>query len=176
MKLTQEVLKKHLHCDPETGIFTWLVSPARGVFVGDVAGSGNGEGYIRIRIQGTTYNASRLAFLYVEGYVPENLVDHEDRVRDNNKWSNLREASSSCNSRNRTISSCNTSGVTGVSCNSGGWVARISDSGERIYLGWFPSFLDAVMARYKAEIKYKYYKCNSQSTAKATLVSLGVYI
>ena len=52
MTLTQERLKELLVYDPETGLFTWKVSPAASVKIGDTAGSLNSPRYCQIRIEG----------------------------------------------------------------------------------------------------------------------------
>ena len=110
--LTQNRLKELLHYDPETGIFTWRVS-RRGAKSGSVAGV-HDNGYIRIKIDYELYLAHRLTFLYMEGYFPEYHVDHKNRIRDDNRWSNLRHVSRQCNQRNASIAKDNTSGITGV--------------------------------------------------------------
>ena len=83
-QLTQERLKELLHYDPETGYFTWKISPNNAVKVGSVAGTSMNN-YIRIIIDHKAYLAHRLAFLYMEGYFPEHEVDHINRIRDDNR-------------------------------------------------------------------------------------------
>ena len=72
--LTQAELKRQLHYNPETGIFTRLVSTARRIKVGDVAGFNSGQGYLQICVNYTTYPAHRLAWLYCHGSMP-NLIE-----------------------------------------------------------------------------------------------------
>ena len=114
MKLTQKRLKELLHYDPSTGIFTWLVALSKKVKIGDIAGHIDSKGYRHIGVDCDVYRASRLAWLYMEGYFPEHEVDHEDRVRHNDRWKNLRHLTHSCNLKNRGVNSNNTSGITGV--------------------------------------------------------------
>lgn len=99
--MTQEILKRALHYDPETGLFTWLIAPSTRVKVGDVAGTVDGKGYIRIKYKGIKYAAHRLAFLYMTGEFPVDQVDHKNRVRSYNKWSNLRLADAFINANNK---------------------------------------------------------------------------
>ena len=108
--LTQEKLKELFDYDQETGLFTYKVSRGNKK-AGSIAGSLTSDGYIRIQISGKMYLAHVLAFLYVKGYLP-NMVDHKDRIRNNNAWSNLRESTDSQNQRNKKLKS--KSGYTNV--------------------------------------------------------------
>jgi len=165
-KLTQERLKELLNYDPETGIFTRKIG--RGGFkIGSIAGTPQNNGYIQICIDYKIFLASRLAFLWVEGYFPENETEHCDRDRANNCWSNLREASRSCNLRNRGVFRNNTSGITGVSWYkpSSKWQSHIQVNGENIHLGLFKTLFDAVQARWDAEVKHNFPNCNTTSSA-----------
>ena len=108
--LTQEQLRELVTYHPESGLFTWKTS-LRSDLVGKLAGSRNTKGYIHIYVLGQRYKAHRLAFLYMTGQWPEDEVDHINRVRDDNRWINLRESDHLSNSRNRTN---NTSGVPGI--------------------------------------------------------------
>lgn len=114
LKLTQDELKELLHYDPDTGVFTWKVSPTNNVKVGDVAGCRYPEGYIKVHFKGKPYRAHRLAFLYMTGEWPKDQVDHINHIRDDNRWRNLRDVSHQENHRNMTRQKNNTSGVTGV--------------------------------------------------------------
>lgn len=165
--ITQKRLKKFLDYEPETGIFRWKIRKASKVVVGVPAGCPDREGYNRITIDGHPYRASRLAFLYMLGYFPENEVDHIDRVVDNDRWSNLREVSRQCNVRNRCIQKNNRSGVTGVvyvkkSCK---WKAGIGVNKKHYVIGIFDTFLEAVCHRLAAEQCLGWYHCDSNSPA-----------
>ena len=163
--LTQNRLKELLHYDPETGIFTWRVS-RRGAKSGSVAGV-HDNGYIRIKIDYELYLAHRLTFLYMEGYFPEYHVDHKNRIRDDNRWSNLRHVSRQCNQRNASIAKDNTSGITGVCWhkNNKKWMSRITIEGNHDNIGSFDSLRDAAKARWDAEVKYGFPNCNTTSSA-----------
>lgn len=165
--LTQERLMEVLRYDPEIGVFTWVCSPQPKVKTGDVAGYVTTVGYRRIEIDYKLYYASRLAWLYVEGYFPEYEMDHINRIRSDDRWCNLRHVSRQCNLRNRNISKNNTSGVTGVFWNKHDkrWVAKIEITEKLIYLGAFKSKLDAAKARWEAEKKYGYPNCQTTSSA-----------
>ena len=162
--ITYKRLKEVLHYNPDTGIFTRIDQNFGSIKIGQEAGWIDVKGYKNIKIDTKTFFAHRLAFLYMEGYWPENQVDHTNRVRDDNRWCNLREASRSCNMKNKDIQTNNTSGVTGVSKQGNSWIARVNYKNKRIYIGNFKSFDDAVIARWKAEQRYDY-KCKTTSSA-----------
>lgn len=157
--LTQARLKELLHYDPLTGTFTWLVSRGRLAKAGQVAGSLNGDGYWQIKIDGVTYKAHRLAWLYMKGEWPPHEVDHWDTDRGNNRWANLRSATDEENRRNSGLPRNNTSGVRGVTWHkpSGKWVAQIGVGKaavrKTLNLGYFSEIGDAAAARRAAEIR-----------------------
>jgi len=98
--ITQDGLKKLLVYNKGTGDFIWLLSPSPKVKRGDIAGHLDNRGYVRIRIKGKRYQAHSLAFLYVEGFLPD-MVDHKNRIRNDNVWENLRKANALLNNQNR---------------------------------------------------------------------------
>lgn len=147
--VNQKRLKEVLHYDAITGHFTWLVQVGDAIPAGTRAGyKMRDTGYIHIRFEGKNYYAHRLAFLYMKGYIPE-LVDHIDRIRHNNPWSNLREATHKLNSQNVSLKSNNRSGITGVRRKHNKWIAEI----DRKTLISSPDFFEACCARKSAENK-----------------------
>jgi hypothetical protein len=159
--ITQQELKEQLHYDPNTGIFTRLVSNCNRVKVGDVAGCVcSTTGYLKIYIHSKPYKAHRLAFLYMTGSFPEHQADHINHNRIDNIWSNLREVTNQENQRNCKLSKNNTSGVVGVywDIRSKAWVAQIAINRIVKKLGRFKNKQDAITARKEAEIKYGFHK------------------
>ena len=90
-KLTQERLRELTIYNSETGVFTWAVSRRR-CTLGGVAGCIRGDGSWGIRIDGHLYRAHRLAWLYMTGEWPPEEIDHKNRIKSDNSWSNLRLA------------------------------------------------------------------------------------
>lgn len=174
--LTQSHLKKLLKYNPETGLFTWRVYRSQLAKKRQIAGSINKDGYRRITIDGQSHTASRLAWLYMEGYLPEHDIDHINRDRDDNRWKNLRHVSRSCNLKNKKVSICNKSGVTGVCKNpvTGKWRAALMVNGVRLSLGHHDTKIKAVEARWSAEKKHNIITCNPQSSAYQYLEKMGV--
>lgn len=149
-RLTAKRLRELLHYDPVTGVFTWRVDRRGGVKAGDSAGCPNGDGYVHIGIEGRKHKAHRLAFFYMKGRWPRDDVDHVDRDRANNRWSNIRPATGSQNSANAKMPSTNRCGVKGVSAMPNGrYRAQIEHEGRHISLGCY-STIDDARAAYAA--------------------------
>jgi HNH endonuclease len=100
---SQEYLKSILHYDPETGVWTWIKPPKHNLRLLDrEAGYARSpDGYRVIRIWGAPYYASRLACLYMTGKWPDEEMDHINRDPTDDRWDNLREATSSLNKYNQ---------------------------------------------------------------------------
>ena len=135
--LTQTELKRQLHYNPETGIFTRLVSTNRRIKVGDIAGSKHPTGYMQISINKNTYRSHRLAWLYVHGTFPKKEIDHINGVKYSNWILNLREANNQQNKFNRGAYKNNTTGFKGVCVRGNRWRAQARLNGKMQYLGYF---------------------------------------
>jgi hypothetical protein len=166
-RLTQERLKELTTYDPETGIFVWKKVTTNRVKIGSKIGSVMANGYVSMAIDTRRYYAHRLAWLYTHGYFPENEVDHINRIRTDNRISNLREVSGSCNSRNACAPNGGATTVKGVAWykRHKKWRARIRDINKSPFLGYYGSFDDAVCARLAAEQCLGWSGCESTSPA-----------
>ena len=164
-ELTQKELKDILDYNPDTGVFRWKVSASSRAMAGYVAGALDHDGYVNIMYKYKLYKAHRLAFLYMGGYFPEYDVDHKNGIVNDNRWSNLRHASRSCNLQNQKISLNNKSGFPGVGWNkhSKKWWTRIHIKGKSICLGYYDSALEAALARFTAEVWGDGWTCNYRS-------------
>lgn len=153
--ITAERLRELLHYDPETGEFLWKIR-RRGVRASSVAGYARPDGYRRIVVDGGRYMAHRLAWLYMKGTWPAEEVDHDNLIRNDNRWDNLREATTAQNKGNCTKRQTNTSGFKGVSWHAIGrkWRASIQVNNRHIYLGLFDDINDAAAAYADASEKY----------------------
>ena len=156
--LSKSLLENVLSYDPGTGVFKWKVSKSRRAIAGGLAGSIVDSGYRKIKVDGKHYFAHRLAFILMGHDLPEQ-VDHINGIRSDNRWENLRPATSQINSRNRCLSKNNTSGFGGVGWHkkTGRWVSRISVGGKEIHLGYYDEISDALEAREAAEMKYGFH-------------------
>lgn len=134
--LTQSRLKEVMSFDPETGLFTWLVSRGNGN-AGSIAGC-NSNGYIAIKIDGKSHKAHRLAWLYVYGSFPKHELDHINHVKTDNRICNLRDVTHAQNKQNmRVARTDNKSGLIGAMFFQGRWQAKIMFDNKRRYLGTF---------------------------------------
>ncbi len=142
--ITQQRLKQVLYYHQESGDFVWHERISIRIKVGTQAGRLS-NGYLMIGIDGTSYWAHRLAFLYVTGKIPGE-VDHKNRIRPDNSWDNLREATSAQNNYNRPIRRDSTTGYKGV-CHARGrkkkFQARICRNGKSTALGYFETAKEA---------------------------------
>ena len=140
-EIDQARLKELLIYNEHTGQFIRRVT-SYNQLAGTIAGSIR-NGYIRIQIYKKRYQAHRLAFLYMTGRWPDNQVDHRDMNPANNRWSNLREASTSQNSMNKKKMSCSSQPYKGIRRQGRRFAAEIKVEGKRIYLGTFATEIEA---------------------------------
>jgi hypothetical protein len=145
-------LKEYLRYNPDTGVFTalkaWGKRPA-----GRVLGSTTRHGYIQITVCNRAYTAQRLAWFYTHGVWPNGVIDHINRIRNDNRLCNLRCVSQSQNALNTeyTTSKAKVRGV--IYCKP--WKATIQVNGKRKDLGRFDTLEEAINARKKAELLFK---------------------
>ena len=137
--ITYEELIKLLEYNPSTGDFLWKRS--RGTaFAGNVAGTLNTHGYKVIKIANKSYKAHRLAWLYCFQEWPQNMIDHINGDRNDNRLDNLREATQGQNMQNQSKpQSRNKSGCLGVHwcIRDHKWIAKIGFDGRQKFIGRF---------------------------------------
>lgn len=151
---TADYLRNILHYAPDTGIFTWLITAnSNKALAGSLAGCLHDNGYRYIGIKSRIILASTLAWHYMTGEWPTQIVDHINRQRSDDRWDNLRLVTNSQNQFNKSMSRNNTSGYKGVSwmtCKNG-WQAHIHFHRKQKNLGVFANIEDAIRARKHAE-------------------------
>ena len=169
--LTADYLRSILDYDPVTGVFIWRERPLahfrtiragkiwNGAFPGTVAGTLTHHGYRQVNIGTKLYKASRLAWLYMTGQWPSEVIDHIDGNRSNDAFCNLRDVRLIENCRNQKTPSHNTSGICGVSwvASRNKWLATIKVRGIAKNLGRFAAKDDAIAARKAAEAVYGFH-------------------
>lgn len=137
--LTAERLREVLAYDPETGIFRWKVSRPNGVKPGNIAGTSHKDGYRYIKVLGSNWKAHRLAWLYVYGEWPKDVIDHINGESSDNRIANLRDVDRVVNAQNqrRAHKSNKSTGLIGAAKNWGQFRAGIRIGGKMKHLGNF---------------------------------------
>lgn len=104
------------------------------------------------------YNGKRCFVSFhriIMGAKRNEVVDHINKNRADNRKANLRICERTENDRNRGLYSTNTSGVTGVHFDQkrGKWAASITYNNKRLFIGRFEFKEDAIRARLLKEIE-----------------------
>lgn len=151
-KLTVDRLKSLLDYNPETGDFTWKIKTSNRTPVGSRAGAKGTLGYIHISVDMKKYLAHRLAYFYMIGEWPAEVIDHINGNKSDNRWANLRPATVAQNTWNSSVPQNNSSGHKGVSFSKSKrrWTARISKNYRLRILGYFDTKEEAIEAYQKA--------------------------
>jgi len=90
-------LKEILEYNPNTGVFT------RKDLKNKIIGTPDKDGYLKVVIKFKDYRLHRLAWFLSYGEWPKNQIDHINRIKDDNRLCNLREATPSENLANRVL-------------------------------------------------------------------------
>jgi hypothetical protein len=150
-----EELRRLLHYDPMTGVFTRKVCRNYRHPVGAAAGTVGKHGYVAITLDKRIYKAHRLAWLYVHGEWPTHDIDHINRKKADNRLANLRVATRSENVMNSvTARPANRAGLLGVRKDKYGFIARLRAHGVEHYLGSFRTAEEASHAYWEAKNKF----------------------
>lgn len=160
MKLAKELpsletLNEWLNYEPETGELTWKKRRSTGGRireVGDLATKVGPRGYHRVVIGGEYYQAHRVCWsIYHQDLLqPDEILDHVNGDRSDNRLCNLREVKLWENNHNRVTNS----DVTGTHYYPHGenhWKASLKVNGMRHSLGCYATREEAVEARRAAE-------------------------
>ena len=166
-------IKDRLTYDPESGDLTWLKieEKDRHDKSYNTKNEGNRAGYLHkesgyyyVGVAGKALRLHRVAWFLHYGVWPKQGLDHINRVRSDNKITNLRDVSRKENQRNLSKANNNNSGVTGVCMrkDNGRWKAQIQVDGRSIHLGYFENIKDAIEARISAEQSYGFHKTHGK--------------
>jgi hypothetical protein len=156
--MTAERARELFHYDPATGVVRRRV--ARGNRAYDaVVGSKLHlpraySDYLTVWADGRSWLLHHIIVLWMTGELPKE-VDHVNRDGLDNRWNNLRVATSSENACNKRRYKNNKSGYKGVAFrkDAGRWCAYVNVNGKRTYLGLFLSAEGAAVARERAATK-----------------------
>jgi hypothetical protein len=104
-----------------------------------VLGYANSNGYLVVTFDGRQQGAHRIAWKLMVGEYPVGALDHINGDKHDNRWANLREASTSENACNARTPRNNTSGFKGVGTKTGTvkFRACLRYRGKQIHIGYF---------------------------------------
>lgn len=151
--ITQEKLKEFVFYDPDTGVFT-LLKHRHGTTrkIGDSLGSLTKAGYLETCIEQKRYYLHRLAFLYMNGELPNGVIDHRNRDKMDNRWINLSCGTQQQNLENDILPRKHGKlGYRGVYRYKNKFRAKINHKGKQIHLGEFATAEEASQAYLKAK-------------------------
>lgn len=186
--LDQNYVRSRFDYDPETGRCFWKVAKAEHFLSngkqkpetiakrfnkmhpeGSEAFTTNtASGYKQAKLKGNTYALHRVIWLWMTGEWPEDQIDHFNHIRNDNRWTNLIEATSKQNNRNRKLPNNNQSGYMGVYYipRVKKWIVYLSIDGKQKYLGYASSPEDGWNIRKEAQNKYDYSATHGQKICK----------
>jgi len=157
-QLTQTLLQKVLDYNPLTGDVLYKVKTLRKQ-AGEKVGHKHIGGYLTISFgKNNRMLLHRLIYLYQTGCLPDQ-VDHINHDRLDNRWSNLRAANNTLNSKNCSISKNSVTKINGISYipSLNKYRAYINVDHKQIHLGVFTDIADAAQARQQADIQYDFH-------------------
>lgn len=131
--LTPELVREWLAYDPEKGLFTWKKQHYWWTPVGSSAEADGPYGYTVVMLFGKRYPTHRLVWFYVHGSWPKEFIDHINRVRNDNRIANLREATHAQNMANMVRKQ--KFGMRGVRHDKGLWRAQVMHDRMNYHLG-----------------------------------------
>lgn len=132
--LTHDRLINLFKYDPTEGVFI-RIKGKKGAISGYDVGIIRKDGYKELTIDYKPFLAHRLAFFYMTGNWPEETIDHKNKIKSDNRWINLRQASYSENNQYSKIPKNNTSGYKGVSKKGDVFRASIRIDGKQEHIG-----------------------------------------
>lgn len=153
---TQALLHQVYTYDPLTGNLAYKRDFNRR-HAGENPTSMTSNGYLVVTLD-QIYLAHRIIWLMQTGAFPE-FVDHENHLRHDNRWANLRDIDRQGNAQNKSVNKNNTSGYLGVSFmpKLNKFRATITQGRKHTHLGLFATALEAHQARVAANQQHNFH-------------------
>lgn len=127
---------------PETGEFFRMIDGNSALL--PINGTLGSHGYLSVSVAGRECLLHRLAWFYMTGEWPINLVDHRDTNSTNNRWLNLRAATFQINNENERKARKNSaSGLLGAFAVGNRWRSQIKVDRKALNLGRFDTAEEA---------------------------------
>lgn len=172
-RLTQEDVRELFDYDPETGLVTRKQTVQYNARAGEVVSYKRKDGYMLVGIKNKNYLLHRVIWLWVYGTQPK-VIDHINRDPSDNRLSNLRAVTHTCNLRNQSVGKTSSTGIKGVNPNTSRsanihpelkWRSYIGIRGRHVELGMFECLIEAVAHRLAAEQCLDWIDCDLYSSA-----------
>lgn len=151
--ITIDYINSILRYEPTLGKIYWRFSRGPNI-IGKEAGTLHPSGYRYVRINGKDYRTHRLIWLLETGNWPEYGIDHINRIKDDNRFCNLRDIPQSLNTQNKGIREDNKTGFAGVIKVRNKFGTKVTVNGKQICLGLFDSAEEAHEAYLIGKMKY----------------------
>jgi len=136
INISHDRVLEALDYDLASGEFTWKIRPSNRIHMGDVAGVVVGNGHRYIMVDGQKFQASRLAWFYVNREWPKGDIKFRNGNTEDCSIQNLRDVDRVSAARERGIVSNNSTGFKGVSPSPfGKFQASITWNYQQISLG-----------------------------------------
>lgn len=143
---------RHLfNYEPETGLIWHRIDKKGGPRAGDPAGTPDGNGYLRVQMDGMRTRGHRIAWVHYYGSEPNHDIDHINGDRSDNRIANLRDVPRRVNLENLRKPKGNMFGLLGVRKNKSRFSAQITSKGEHMCLGTYDTPEQAHEAYLKAK-------------------------
>ena len=153
--LTQQRLQQLYDYDSETGIFFHKTNGTKRGFI-------RKDGYVQLEIDRHYYLCHRLAWLYVNGEWPKHEIDHINKIKSDNRITNLRDVRRYINSQNKNLPKNNKSGHTGIKweTKSNKWIVKFQMDNKIYHLGTYEDLDKAIQVKEAKVKEILYNDCN----------------
>jgi len=142
-------INNHIKYEPETGKLYWIYGRKK-IKENDEVGHVRADGYIRLKYNGKSYYAHKIAWLLYYGYWPQGIVDHINGIKSDNRINNLRNVSQKENCQNRIEHRQGKLLGTHYNKKFNNWQSFITFNGKKKHLGCFDTEQKAHEAYLKA--------------------------
>ena len=148
-----EYIRRVLIYDPDGGLLYWRYRPdctsywnARHAY--QPAGAIGDQGYRRLKVSQSIFKASRVAWAYYWGGIGDEVIDHINGIRSDDRITNLRSVSLLENNQNRSANTTKGTGMSGVRFrpDSNRWAVTASRNHKQIQVGTYDTREEASAA------------------------------
>ena len=140
------------------GKLYWKVKFTKRINLGDRAGNDKSDGYRYITIDKKTYKEHRIIWKLLTGNEP-NIIDHINKITNDNRIENLRSVSISINGKNMESNKLPTSGYKNIHYvpkKLSSFIVKLKDLNSKSYSKSFKTLKEAIQHRDEKYIEFGY--------------------